>query len=164
MNLNLAIRKSCGADGVSLGKGERALRPLLSGRLVNRLAAPAQRLNGRTGLACAFDLAAADRRSAQVLNRAKIEATISNAGIVAGMIETQPGSFEQLLWSFAPDRARRARPTSFGDVPAVTPESTAMSKALRSLGFRFVGPTTMYALMQSTGMVDDHLRGCWRAL
>ncbi len=74
MNLNLAIRKSCGADGVSLGKGERALRPLLSGRLVNRLAAPAQRLNGRTGLACAFDLAAADRRSAQVLNRAKIEA------------------------------------------------------------------------------------------
>ena len=49
------------------------------------------------------------------------------------------------------------------DVPAVTPESEAMSKALRTRGFRFVGPTTMYALMQSAGMVDDHLEGCWLA-
>jgi DNA-3-methyladenine glycosylase I len=48
-------------------------------------------------------------------------------------------------------------------VPAITPQSTAASTALKKLGFRFVGPTTLYALMQSTGMVDDHLAGCWRA-
>lgn len=104
------------------------------------------------------------QNSGIIRNRAKIEATISNAGIVSEMIRTQPGSFEQLLWSFAPAREDRSRPRSFAEVPAVTAESTAMSKALRSRGFRFVGPTTMYALMQSTGMVDDHLHGCWRAL
>ena len=60
-------------------------------------------------------------------------------------------------------RRRGARPTSFADIPAVTPESEAMSKTLRKRGFRFVGPTTMYALMQSAGMVDDHVEGCWRA-
>lgn len=103
------------------------------------------------------------QNSGIIRNRAKIAATISNAGIVAEMIRAQPGSFAQLLWSFAPAQENRARPRNFGEVPAVTPESTAMSKALRSRGFRFVGPTTMYALMQSTGMVDDHLHGCWRA-
>ena len=72
------------------------------------------------------------------------------------------GELDALLWSFAPP-AGRARPRSFADVPAVTAESVAMSKALRKLGFRFVGPTTMYALMQSAGMVDDHVEGCWRA-
>ena len=66
------------------------------------------------------------------------------------------------MWSFAP-QASRPRPRDFGDVPAVTAESTALSKALRKRGFRFVGPTTMYALMQSSGMVDDHVEGCWRA-
>ena len=65
------------------------------------------------------------------------------------------------MWSFAPDTW--PRPTSFADVAATTPESDAMSKALRKRGFRFVGPTTMYALMQSAGMVDDHVEGCWRA-
>ncbi|UFU06013.1 DNA-3-methyladenine glycosylase I [Ruania halotolerans] len=95
-----------------------------------------------------------------VRNRAKILATIANAQIVQTMAE---GELDALMWSFAPDGTSRARPRSFADVPAVTPESTAMSKALRKRGFRFVGPTTMYALMQSAGMVDDHIEGCWRA-
>ncbi len=93
-----------------------------------------------------------------IRNRAKIEAVIGNARLVAGMAD---GELDELLWSFAP--AAGARPSAFADVPAVTAESTAMSAQLRRCGFRFVGPTTMYALMQSTGMVDDHLAGCWRA-
>lgn len=97
-----------------------------------------------------------------IRNRAKIEATISNARVALELCREAPGALEQLMWGFAP--APRARPASFAEVPAVTPESTAMSKALRALGFRFVGPTTLYALMQSTGMVDDHLTGCWRAV
>ncbi|MGO2683483.1 DNA-3-methyladenine glycosylase I [Microbacterium sp.] len=93
-----------------------------------------------------------------IRNRAKILATIGNARLVAEMGE---GDLDELMWSFAP--APAIRPRSFEDVPAVTPESTAMSKALRKRGFRFVGATTMYALMQSAGMVDDHVDGCWRA-
>jgi DNA-3-methyladenine glycosylase I len=94
-----------------------------------------------------------------IRNRAKISATIANASIVLDLIVDNPGAFDTLMWGFAP--ASRKRPTSFGDIVATTPESTAMSAALRKLGFRFVGPTTMHALMQSTGMVDDHLQGCW---
>jgi DNA-3-methyladenine glycosylase I len=94
-----------------------------------------------------------------IRNRAKILATIGNADIVRGMAD---GELDALMWSFAP-AASDARPTSFADVPAVTAESTALSKELRRRGFRFVGPTTMYALMQSAGMVDDHIEGCWRA-
>lgn len=94
-----------------------------------------------------------------IRNRAKIEATIGNARIVRAMAE---GELDELMWSFAPP-ASDTRPASFADVPAVTPASTALSKELRRRGFRFVGPTTMYALMQSAGMVDDHIAGCWRA-
>jgi len=94
-----------------------------------------------------------------VRNRAKIEATIANARLVA---EMDAGELDGLLWSFAPT-APRPRPESFAEVPATTPESAALSRALRRRGFRFVGPTTMYALMQSAGMVDDHVVGCWRA-
>ena len=93
-----------------------------------------------------------------IRHRGKIEAVIGNATIVAGMAE---GELDALLWSFAP--AEHAPPATFAEVPPVTPESTAMSKELRRRGFRFVGPTTMYALMQSAGMVDDHVTGCWRA-
>jgi DNA-3-methyladenine glycosylase I len=67
-----------------------------------------------------------------------------------------------LLWSFAPTRRRR-RPRTLADVPARSPESTAMAKELKRRGFQFVGPTTAYALMQATGMVDDHIATCWRA-
>jgi DNA-3-methyladenine glycosylase I len=97
-----------------------------------------------------------------IRNRAKIEATISNARITRELVKEKPGALDELMWSFAPP-ARTSRPKSFGEIPAVTDESTAMSKALRKRGFRFVGPTTLYALMQSSGMVDDHIEGCWRA-
>lgn len=94
-----------------------------------------------------------------IRNRAKIEATIGNAALVREMAD---GELDAMMWSFAPSAAR-ARPRLMSEIPAVTPESEAMSKTLRKRGFRFVGPTTMYALMQSAGMVDDHLEGCWRA-
>ncbi|MGZ8815190.1 MAG: DNA-3-methyladenine glycosylase I, partial [Mycobacterium sp.] len=93
-----------------------------------------------------------------VRNRAKIEATIANARAVGDL----DVDLAELLWSFAPsDRAPRPRPARMADVPAVTPESTAMAKELKRRGFRFVGPTTAYALMQATGMVDDHTADCW---
>ena len=90
-----------------------------------------------------------------VRNRQKIEATIHNARVLADL----PVPLSDLLWSFAPP-PRPARVASFAEVPAVTPESKAMAKDLKKRGFRFVGPTTAYALMQAMGMVDDHLLGC----
>jgi DNA-3-methyladenine glycosylase I len=90
-----------------------------------------------------------------VRNRAKIEAAIANAHAAA-----EVDDLGALLWSFAPDPARPA-PRAFADVPAVTAESTAMAKELKRRGFRFVGPTTAYALMQACGLVNDHLDGCW---
>ncbi|MFF1877716.1 DNA-3-methyladenine glycosylase I [Leifsonia sp. NPDC058230] len=94
-----------------------------------------------------------------IRHRGKIEATISNARAVLAL----DGSLTDLMWSFAPEPGQLPRPQAWGDVPAVTAESTALSKELRKRGFKFVGPTTMYALMQSTGMVDDHFVGCFRA-
>ncbi|WP_158863206.1 DNA-3-methyladenine glycosylase I [Leifsonia sp. AG29] len=94
-----------------------------------------------------------------IRHRGKIEATISNARAVLALDEP----LEELMWGFAPGTSGRRRPRAWADVPAVTPESGALSAALRKRGFRFVGPTTMYALMQATGMVDDHLEGCFRA-
>lgn len=92
-----------------------------------------------------------------VRNRAKVLATIRNARAVADL----DVSLDELLWSFAPDG--HVRPKSFADVPAVTSESTAMAKALKKRGFAFVGPTTCYAMMQATGMVDDHIVDCFRS-
>ena len=92
-----------------------------------------------------------------VRNRMKIDAAIANAKVVAAM-ERDGESLAELLWSFAP--AERPAPRSLADVPAVTPESTAMAKALKKRGFRFVGPTTAYALMQACGLVNDHIDGC----
>ncbi|MGO4536895.1 DNA-3-methyladenine glycosylase I [Leifsonia sp. 2MCAF36] len=94
-----------------------------------------------------------------IRHRGKIEATISNARAVLAL----DVPLEDLMWSFAPERRAEQRPRRWGEIPAVTPESTALSKELRRRGFRFVGPTTMYALMQATGMVDDHFDGCFRA-
>ncbi|WP_307784177.1 DNA-3-methyladenine glycosylase I [Salinibacterium sp. NG22] len=96
-----------------------------------------------------------------IRNRLKVSAAITNAKATLALTENAPGALDTLLWSFAPP-ARPERLRTFDEVPAITPESTAMSKALKAHGFRFVGPTTMYALMQSAGMVDDHLEGCWR--
>jgi DNA-3-methyladenine glycosylase I len=96
-----------------------------------------------------------------VRNRSKIEATISNARAVADLADAGD-DLAELLWSFAPaDRATRPRPRDLSAVAAVTAESTAMAKELKRRGFRFVGPTTAYALMQATGMVDDHVADCW---
>ncbi|HET9143524.1 DNA-3-methyladenine glycosylase I, partial [Actinophytocola sp.] len=94
-----------------------------------------------------------------VRNRAKIDAAINNARAIAGL----DIPLDELLWSFAPDPAARPRPATPAEVPATTPESKAMAKELKRRGFTFVGPTTCYALMQATGMVDDHLTTCWRA-
>jgi DNA-3-methyladenine glycosylase I len=89
-----------------------------------------------------------------VRNKAKIRAAVHNARLVADL----DGGLDELLWSFAPHP--RPAPSHTGEVPAVTAESTAMARELRRRGFRFVGPTTAYALMQATGMVDDHLDRC----
>ncbi len=96
-----------------------------------------------------------------VRNRAKILATRDNARAVLALAE-RGEDLDGLLWSFAPE-TRGAPPAGLADVPATSPASHAMAKALRSRGFRFVGPTTCYALMQATGMVDDHVAGCFRA-
>jgi DNA-3-methyladenine glycosylase I len=90
-----------------------------------------------------------------VRNRAKIEAAINNARAAQDL----PDGLAALLWSFAP-APRRRRVRSFADIPSSTAESIAMAKELKKRRFRFVGPTTAYALMQATGMVDDHLAGC----
>jgi DNA-3-methyladenine glycosylase I len=94
-----------------------------------------------------------------IRHRGKIEATISNARAVLALDD----DLTDLMWGFAPEAGQLPRPEAWADVPAVTAESTALSKELRKRGFSFVGPTTMYALMQSTGMVDDHFVGCFRA-
>ena len=90
-----------------------------------------------------------------VRNRMKVDAALHNARVAADL----PAGLSTLLWSFAP--AHRARPATSAEVPATTPESVALAKALKKQGFKFVGPTTAYALMQATGMVDDHLAGCF---
>ncbi len=90
-----------------------------------------------------------------VRNRSKIDAAIANARVARDL----DVGLDELLWSFAPPP--RPRPRTGADVPATTPESVALAKELKRRGFRFVGPTTAYALMQATGMVDDHVADCW---
>jgi DNA-3-methyladenine glycosylase I len=91
-----------------------------------------------------------------VRNRAKIDAAIANARAALAV----EGGLAALMWSYAPDPSKRRAPKSLGDIPAVTPESTALAKDLKRRGFRFVGPTTVYAHLQACGMVNDHLAGC----
>jgi DNA-3-methyladenine glycosylase I len=93
-----------------------------------------------------------------VRHRGKIEAAIANARAMNDVIE-QHGSLAELCWSFRPTGRQRA-PRSFTDIPAKTDASIALSKTLLKLGFRYVGPTTVYAMMQSTGIVNDHMVGC----
>jgi DNA-3-methyladenine glycosylase I len=132
-------------------------------------------LNKREGYRKAFAqfdparVARFDRRRVEALlanpaivrNRLKVESAISNARAVLP-IQEEFGSLDRFLWSFAGrapknDARRRQR-----DVPASTPESDALSKALKQRGFRFVGTTICYAFMQATGMVNDHLVSCYR--
>jgi DNA-3-methyladenine glycosylase I len=93
-----------------------------------------------------------------VRNRAKIAAAVRNARAA----ERLPEGLDALLWSFSP-AGDRSRPATLADVPATTPESVALAKELKRRGFAFVGPTTAYATMQATGMVDDHVADCFRA-
>jgi DNA-3-methyladenine glycosylase I len=93
-----------------------------------------------------------------VRNNAKVDAAIANA--VAVLRLRDDGGLDQLVWSHAPTGRRRA-PKTFADVPAQTPESVALAKALKRNGFVFVGPTTAYAAMQACGVVNDHLAGCY---
>ena len=91
----------------------------------------------------------------------KLTAIRDNAVAVRAHL-APPGALGELLWSFAGGRPRDNRRAPGVRLPATTPEAEAMSKALRKLGFRFVGPTTCYAFMQASGMVDDHLVTCFR--
>ncbi len=93
-----------------------------------------------------------------VRNRAKIDAAIANARAAAGLRDGGE-SLAALIWSFRPDSRDRV-PRSYDDVPSTTPESKALARELKRRGFRFVGPTTAYALMQACGLVNDHLAGC----
>jgi DNA-3-methyladenine glycosylase I len=94
-----------------------------------------------------------------IRNAAKIDATIQNAGIVARMMDAEPGALDDLIWSHAPSGPHPAI-REIADLPAVTPESIALAKALKKRGFKFVGPTTAYAHMQAVGVVNDHVEGC----
>lgn len=93
-----------------------------------------------------------------VRNRAKILATITNASATIRLREK--GGLEEFVWSFQPDDT--PRPRMFAEIPTSSPESTALSKALRKEGFAFVGPTTMHALMEAIGIIDTHLLGSHR--
>lgn len=92
-----------------------------------------------------------------VRNRRKIEAAVTNARAVLALVAEQ-GSLAGLLWSLAPPEG--AAPRSRAALPATTPQSAALARELKRRGFTFVGPTTVYALMQACGIVDDHVDGC----
>src|SRR5262245_11808111 len=94
-----------------------------------------------------------------VRNRAKIEAAIANAKAARELVAAGD-SLARLAWSFRSEEERRP-PAALADLPATTPESKALAKELKRRGFRFVGPTTAYALMQACGIVDDHVADCW---
>lgn len=128
-------------------------------------------LRKREGFRCAFDdwdvtkIAAYGEPEIErllgdagiVRHRGKIEATIANAAATVALHEAGE-TLDALLWKFAPEPA--AAPASGHDLAPTTPESKAMAKELKRHGFRFVGPTTAYSLMQAAGLVNDHLDGC----
>jgi DNA-3-methyladenine glycosylase I len=134
-----------GLSWITILRKREAFRAAFAGFAIERVAAfgerDVERLMGDAGI---------------VRNRAKIEATIGNA---RAALELGPGGLTDLLWSYAPPpRKRRLR--SFAEMDDETAESKTLSKELKGRGFRFVGPTIVYAFMQSVGMVDDHLAGC----
>ncbi|MEQ8846163.1 DNA-3-methyladenine glycosylase I [Botrimarina sp.] len=111
-----------------------------------------------------FTAARVDRLVADksiIRHRGKIESTVTNARAVVALYEAGE-TLGARLWSFVGDRPRTNRWRTLDETPSSTPESEAMSRELKRLGFRFVGPTTCYALMQAAGMVNDHLIGCFR--
>ncbi len=135
-----------GLSWLTILRKREAFRAAFAGFFIDRVAA--------------FDDGDVDRLLANpaiVRNQAKIEATIANARAAKALIDADV-SFADFVWSFAP--ADASVPKRLTDVPAATAESTALSKALKRRGFRFVGPTTCYAFMQSMGLVNDHLSAC----
>jgi DNA-3-methyladenine glycosylase I len=136
-----------GLSWLTILRKREAFRAAFSGfdpvRVATYDAADVERLLGDAGI---------------VRNRQKIEATIANARAILALRD-QETPFEQLILALRPPE-REAPPASFADVPASTPESTALAKALRKAGFRFIGPTTVYAMQQAVGHVNDHLAGC----
>jgi DNA-3-methyladenine glycosylase I len=97
-----------------------------------------------------------------VRNRLKVQSTVSNARAFLE-VQREHGSFDAFVWSFVVGVPHMRRPVSLARVPARTPESDALSKALLERGFRFVGSTILYAFMQACGLANDHVRGCFRA-
>ena len=109
----------------------------------------------------AYDDADVERLMADagiVRNRRKVDAAIANARATVSLREK--GGLEDFIWSFRPEPG--PAPVTTADVPTTSPESLALSKALKKIGFAHVGPTTMHALMEAIGLVDDHLEGCHR--
>jgi DNA-3-methyladenine glycosylase I len=96
-----------------------------------------------------------------VRNRLKVESTVNNARRVME-VQRELGSFDAYVWQFVDGTPIDGHRRKLGDLPAETPESKAMSKDLKRRGFRFVGPTVCYAFMQATGLVNDHVTGCFR--
>jgi DNA-3-methyladenine glycosylase I len=96
-----------------------------------------------------------------VRNRLKVFSARDNARALL-VVQREFGSFDAFLWSFVGGASKVNHPSTLAEVPAVTPEAEALSKALKRRGFRFVGPTIMYAYMQAVGMVDDHVASCWK--
>ena len=105
------------------------------------------------------DIARLVRNAEIIRNRAKINAAITNAKATIALYR-EGKTLAEVIWAHAP-RGRRRAPRSWSEVPAITDESTALAATLRGLGFKFVGPTTAYATMQATGLVNDHLVGCF---
>jgi DNA-3-methyladenine glycosylase I len=96
-----------------------------------------------------------------VRNRAKVESAVGNARAFL-RVARRHGTFARFAWDFVGGRPIVNSPRASAQIPAISDESEAMSRALRALGFRFVGPTICYAFMQAVGMVNDHLTSCWR--
>jgi DNA-3-methyladenine glycosylase I len=134
-------------------------------------------LRRREGLRAAYDgfdphvLAAYDEARVEALladpriirHRGKVNGAVQNARAYLALAESE-GSFSDWVWSFVGGQPRRERRERMEDVPSQTPESVALSRALRKAGFTFVGPTIVYAFMQSAGLVDDHICGCFRSV
>ena len=96
-----------------------------------------------------------------VRHRGKIESTVTNARAIQ-TVQAEHGSFDAFVWDFVDGAPILGTWRQVADLPALTSEATALSKALKRQGFRFVGPTTMYAFMQAAGLVDDHVVTCFR--
>ena len=96
-----------------------------------------------------------------IRNRLKVEAAVSNARVFLDL-QAQLGSFDAYIWGFVDGKTQRNRWRSQGEVPATSPASDALSKDMKKRGFRFVGSTTLYAHLQATGLINDHLVSCFR--